>query len=59
MWQVLVKGEENRTVNETIAKMYWSATANCMCIKQWSCPDIFYPLHGLARHMTVPREAYV
>ena len=26
---------------------------------QWSGPDTFNAVHGLARHMTAPREAHV
>ncbi len=42
-----------------IAKIYWSVTATCMFMMQWSCPDIFTAVSGLARHMTAPREAHV
>ncbi len=57
--QVLVKGDSDGTVKESMVKMYQSATATCMYMMQWSRPDTFNALHGLARHMTVPREAHV
>ena len=30
-----------------------------MYMMQWSRPDMFNAVHGLARHMTAPREAHV
>ena len=57
--QVLVKGDGDGTVQESIAKIYQSATATCMYMMQWSCPDMFNAVRGLARHMTLPREAHV
>ena len=57
--QVVIKGNDNRAVVEAQAKMYLSATATCMYMIQRSCPDIFNAVYGLARHMTVPREAHV
>ena len=54
MGQVLVK----RDGNEESQKMYQSATATCMYVMQWSCPDTFHAVHILALHMTVPREAH-
>ena len=56
---VLVKRDSDGTVQESMAKMYRSATAMCMYMMQWSCPDTFNAVSGLARHMTVPREAHV
>ena len=57
--QVLVKGDGDSTVSDDTIKMYRSATATCMFMMQWSCPDIFNAVRGLARHMTAPREAHV
>ena len=57
--QVLVKGDGNGAVQESMAKMYRSATATCMYMMQWSHPDTFNAVRGLARHMTVPREAHI
>ena len=57
--QVLVKGDGNGAVQESMAKMYWLATATCMYIMQWYHPDTFNAVYRLARHMTVPREAYI
>ncbi len=57
--QVLVKGDGDGTVQESMAKMYQSATATCMYMMQWSHPDMFNAVHRLARHMTAPREAHV
>jgi hypothetical protein len=56
--QVRVKGDGDRTVNDTIAKMYWSASATCMYIMQWSHPGICNAVYGLARHMTAPRKSH-
>ena len=56
---MLVKGEGDSTVSADQVKMYRSATATCMFMMQWSCPDIFNAVQGLARHMTAPREAHV
>ena len=47
--QVLVKGDGEGTVTSDQMKMYRSG----------SCPDIFNAVRGLARHMTVPRDAHV
>ena len=57
--QVLVKGDGEGTVSPDQITMYHSATVICMFMMQWSRPDIFNTLQGLARHMTVPREAHV
>jgi hypothetical protein len=57
--QVLVKGDGEGTGTSNQMKMYWSATATCMFMMQWSRPDIFNAVRGLARHMTAPREAHV
>jgi hypothetical protein len=57
--QVLVKGDGQGTVTSDQIKMYQSATATCMFMMQWSCPDIFNAVQGLARTMTAPREADV
>jgi len=57
--QVLVKGDGEGTVTNDQMKMYQSATATCMLMMQWSRPDIFNAVHGLARHMTASREAHV
>ncbi len=57
--QVLVKGDGEGTVSLDQIKMYRSATATCMFMMQWSRPDIFNAVRGLARHMTAPREAHV
>jgi hypothetical protein len=57
--QVLVKGEGDDTVSVEQIKMYRSTTATCMFLMQWSRPDIFNAMQGLARHMTAPREAHV
>ena len=56
--QVLVKGNGDGAIQESIAKMYWSATATRMYMVQWSHPDTFNAVSGLARHMTAPREAH-
>ena len=53
--QVLVKGDGEGTVSPDQIKMYRSTTATCMFMMQWLRPDIFNAVHGLARHMTVPR----
>jgi hypothetical protein len=50
--QVLVKGDGEGTVTSDQMKMYRSATATCMFMMQWSRPDIFNAVRGLARHMT-------
>ena len=55
---VLVKGNGDGAVQESIAKMYWSATATCMYMVQWSHPDTFNAVSRLAMHMTAPREAH-
>ena len=39
--------------------MYRSATATCMYMMHWSCPDTFHAVRRLGRHMTAPREAHV
>ena len=57
--QVLVKGDGDGTVQTSLAKMYQSATAMCMYMMQWSHPETFNAVRGLARHMTAPREAHV
>ena len=57
--QILVKGDGEGTVAHDIMKMYRSATATCMFMMQWSRPDIFNAVQGLARNMTAPREAHV
>ena len=57
--QVLVKGDGEGTVTSNQIKMYRSATATCMFMMQWSHPDIFNAVQGLAKHMTAPREAHV
>jgi hypothetical protein len=57
--QVLVKGDGDGTVSDEQARMYRSAVATCMFMMQWSRPDIFNAVQGLARHMTAPREAHV
>ena len=57
--QVLVKGDDDGTVSAETLKMYWSMTATCMFMMQWSRPDIFNAVRRLARHMTAPREAHV
>ena len=59
MGQVLKKGDGDGAVAEAQAKMYHSATATCMYMMQWSCSDIFNAMHGLAGHITAPREAHV
>ncbi len=46
-------------VQELLGKMYRSATATFMYMMQWSRPDTFNAVHGLASRMTVPREAHV
>ena len=56
--QVLVKGDDDGTTTQDTT-MYRSATATCMFMMQWSRPDIFNAVRGLARHMTAPREAHV
>ena len=57
--QVLVKGDGNGAIQESVAKMYWLATATCMYMMQWSRPDTFNAVHRLARHLPAPREAHV
>ena len=54
-----MKGDGDGTVQESLAKMYQSATATCMCMMQWSWSDTFKAVRGLNRHMIVPREAHV
>ena len=54
-----MKGDGEGTVTTDQIKMYRSATATCVVMMQWSCPDIFNAVQGLARHMTAPREAHV
>lgn len=39
--QVLIKGDGERTMGDTIVKIYRFAIATYMYIMQWSCPDIF------------------
>ena len=56
--QVLVKGDGEGTVSPKQIKMYHSVTATCMYMMQWLRPDIFNAVRGLARNMTVPREAH-
>jgi hypothetical protein len=56
--QVLVKGDGEGTVTSNQMEMYRSATVTCMFMMQWSRPDIFNAVQGLARHMTAPREAH-
>ena len=53
------QGDGEGTVTSDQIKLYCSVTATCMFIMQWSCPNIFNAVRGLARHMTVPREAHV
>ena len=57
--QVLVKVDGNGAIQETKAKMYWSATVTCMYMMHWSHPDIFNAVCRLARHMTALSEAHV
>ena len=57
--QVLMKGDGEGTVSPEQIKMYRSATGTCMFMMQWLRPNIFNAVQGLARHMTVPREAHV
>jgi hypothetical protein len=57
--QVIVKGDGDGTVSGDTIKMYWSATATCMFMMQWLHPNIFYAVHGLARHITAPSKAHV
>ncbi len=57
--QVLIKGDDDGAVSSDTLKMYWSVTATCMFMVQWSHPDIFNAMQELARHMTAPREAHV
>ena len=59
MGQVRIKGDGDGAVTEAQAKMCQSAAATCMYMMQWSHPNIFNAVHGLARHMTAPREAHV
>jgi len=47
--QVLVKGDEEGRVSSKQIKMHISATVTCMFMMQWSCPDIFNAVRGLAR----------
>jgi len=56
---VLVKGDGEGTASSEQIKMYHSATTTCMFMMQWSRPDIFNAVQGLARNMTAPREAHV
>ena len=57
--QILVKCDGDGAVMETKAKVCQLATTTCMYMMQWSCPEIFNGVRGLARHMTAPREAHV
>ena len=59
MGQVLIKVDGDGAVAEAQAKIYHSTTAICMYMMQWSCPNTFNAMHGLAKHMTAPREAHV
>ena len=54
-----MKGDGDGAVVESQAKMYHLATVTCMYMMQWSRLDIFNAVHGLARHMTAPKEAHV
>ena len=47
-------GDDKGIVSDTKAKKYKSAGVTDMYIMQWSHPDIFHVVQGLARHMTVP-----
>ena len=46
---VLVKGDEEGRVSSKQIKMHLSATVTCMFMMQWSRPDIFIAVRGLAR----------
>ena len=50
--KVLMKGGGDGAVAEAKTKLYRFATANCMYMVQWSCPDIINAVHRLARQMT-------
>jgi hypothetical protein len=54
-----MKGDGEGTLTPDQIKMYHSATATCMFMMQWLCPNIFNAVRGLARHVTAPREAHV
>ncbi len=54
-----MKSDGDVTVAPATATAYRSATATCMFMMQWSWPDIFNAVQGLARHMTASREAHV
>jgi len=57
--QTLVKGDGSGTVSDEAATVYRSGTATMMFMMQWSRPDIYNAVRGLARHMSAPREAHV
>ena len=57
--QVPMKGDGNVAVIKAQPRMYWSMTASCMYMMQWSHLDIFNAVRWLASHMTAPREAHV
>ncbi len=47
--QVLVKGDGDGMVNDSLSKMYLSATATRMYMMQWLHPDTFDTVCKLAR----------
>ena len=46
-------------MSDEAATVYRSGTATMMFMMQWSRPDIYNAVRGLARHMSAPREAHV
>ncbi len=54
-----MKGYGEGAVSDNQDRMHRSASVTCMFVMQWLPPDTFNAVPGLARHMTVPREAHV
>ena len=51
---LVIKGHGEGAVAQDLMKMYQLANVTCMFMMQWSRPDIFNTVQGLARHRTAP-----
>mmetsp|Transcript_12683 Transcript_12683/g.27423 ORF Transcript_12683/g.27423 Transcript_12683/m.27423 type:complete len:222 (-) Transcript_12683:2590-3255(-) len=57
--QVLVKGDGSGMVGAKDVTIYRSGTATIMYMMQWSGPEVYNCMRGLARHMSAPRLAHM
>lgn len=52
------EGDSYGVMTDAASKVYQPAFATCLYMIQWSYLDIYNSVLGLAKHMTVPREAH-